>query len=62
MSRLWQVNRAEVTKVTADAVESGGTSGASDDPKLSELVQLQVAECLPRTNYRDICKGKKKNL
>lgn len=27
-------------------------------PKLSELVQLQVAECLPRTDHSDICKRK----
>ena len=56
MSKFWQINRAEVIKVTADANESGRTSSGSDDPKLSKLVQLQVAECLPRTDHSDICK------
>ena len=61
MSKFWQIHRAEVIKVAADANESGRTSSGSDDPKLSELVQLQVAECLPRTDHSDICKREKKN-
>lgn len=54
-SRPWQINRIKVVKVTADAVESSGTSCASDNPELSELMQFQVAESLPGTNHRDIC-------
>jgi len=59
MSKFRQIHRAEVIKVAADANESGRTSSGSDDPKLSQLVQLQVAECLPRTDHSYICKRQK---
>ncbi|KAK2101294.1 hypothetical protein P7K49_018960 [Saguinus oedipus] len=57
-----KIDRADATKITADVVESGRTSGTSNNPKLSELMQLQVAECLPRANHCDICKRWKKSV